>query len=369
MPADKTRMEKSWDDPPDRPSFACACWRSAPADWNRILAEKGNIGFTLVELLVATAILALFLVVAVHLVSVMTQTYRQSGGKFEVFEAARLGMETMERVFRQATLNPYLGYDDPKAPTKYERKSDLHFFSGPASALNIHAATGGGYMPHAVFFQAPLGYSDTAALQGVNGTMCGTGFYLAYADDPNKAGLPARGRLPVRNRFRLMQFLSPAETLEVGKYTIKNETADGQTFPVGNAAWDATDWFSTAVSSGNCCHVLAENVVAFAVLPVVNGEPAASYLYNSRDKSSPDALNQLPQALKVVMAVIDEASAIRLDASGRAQSLLTGNLFSDSSSFDADVASLDRQLALHKPPLNYRIFVSEVPIQAAQWSL
>ncbi|CAN5490379.1 hypothetical protein BH09VER1_BH09VER1_51780 [soil metagenome] len=324
--------------------------------------------FTLLELLVSMAILAILLVFASRLITMMTKTYQHAGGKLEVFESARLAMETMERAVRQAVLNPYIGYDSPSLPTKYERESDMHFISGSARDLGLTGGTAG-YTPHGIFFQAPLGLSDLADLQSVNGMLCATGFFLAYADDPNKLGLPSADKLAARYRYRLMQFLAPTESLDLYKFTIQDTTADGKTFPIGNTAWKATDWFSVPIASKLYCHVLAENVVAFAVLPSVGGKAAQSYLYNSRDSAESATLNQLPQSLKIVMAVIDSVSAGRLDNQATPTPLLTGNLFSDPASFDSDMASLETQLSQHKPPLNYRIFVSDIPIQAAQWSL
>jgi len=321
-----------------------------------------------VEMLVALAIFGLLLVVAGSMVNMISTTYQRIGGKIDIFEAARHGFDTMNRTLRQATLCPYIDYNDPKAPTRYVRKSDLHFICGSMQDLGLPPISTG-YSPQAIFLQAPLGLADSASLQTVNGTLCNTGFYLAFDEDPDQPDIPQKSRFPKRFRFRLMQLLMPTESVNVYDYTVKTITADGTTLPVSNDSQNNRGWFSNAVGAKTFSRTLAENVVALVILPIINGQPAASYLYDTRNPDTPSNLHQLPQALKVVMVVIDEQSALRLENGEEPPSLIPAGLFESPANFDADFIELERSLAMFAPKVSFQVFVSDIPIQTAPWHL
>jgi uncharacterized protein (TIGR02599 family) len=139
---------------------------------------------------------------------------------------------------------------------------------------------------------------------------------------------------------------------------------------VGNTTYSSTDWFKTDVDALTGCRVLAENVVALAILPVPQALPGqaqsvpASYLWNSRTSS-----NQLPQALKIVMAVIDETSATRLENAATPPPLLPSDIFTDTAKFEDDVTKLEKALREHTPPLNFQIFRTEVALPPANANL
>ena len=121
-------------------------------------------GFTLVELIVSMGILVLLMLVLISITDATGRTWTYTTGKVEQFHDAREAFESITRKLGQATLNTYWAYDNPNAPTKYQRQSELRFISGqssiliPASlALNDENGSPLQTATHAVFFQAPLG--------------------------------------------------------------------------------------------------------------------------------------------------------------------------------------------------------------------
>ncbi len=126
------------------------------------------------DLLVSTVILAIILVVIFSITQQTGRVWKSSQAKIESFQSARAAFESLTRKLSQATLNGYYDYFDangrtPKDPSydgkpaRYGRQSDLHFISGPG--LLTHPAQ----VSHAVFFQAPLGYSNATNWSGYAG--------------------------------------------------------------------------------------------------------------------------------------------------------------------------------------------------------
>jgi uncharacterized protein (TIGR02599 family) len=319
-------------------------------------------GFSLIEILASLAVLSVVVIAVASLLAMTQSSYTRTIGKLDSFEVARSAFETFTRTVRQATLLSYLGYDDPKAPTEYRLKSDLHFLSGPQDELPLTGT--GAANTHAVFFQAPLGVAETEDLQSANLLLTATGFFIGYGDDTMRPAF-LDGKIPENRRFRLYQYLQPREQMTVYDHTIT--TQDG--VPFQNEAYKGTAWFAQDVSAGRFCRPLADNVVALAILPITDGQPAARYLWNSRDAGVSYSHHRLPQALKVMMAVIDSKSAARLENGSQPPALYPSSLFTDPSKFDEDVRELERVLGEFRPALNYRIFVAEIPLNAANTNL
>lgn len=314
--------------------------------------------FTLLEMLVSFAVLAIILVALASLAGMISRSYRSTMGNLDSFEAARTAFDHLARTLSQATLMSYLGFDDPASPTAYELKSDLHFFSGPKSALGL-SGTG-----HAVFFQAPFGSGTAPALQGTDTLLAATGFYVAYGDDPV---LPAAldGKVENRRRYRLFQYAPPRERMRVYEQTLAIH--DGVIGSDGN--FKGPDWFKSDVEQGEFCHPLAENIVFLALLPIFDGKVAASYTWNSRDGANSATHHRLPHSLRVVLVVIDEASAARLPASEAAPEIVPDGLFVETADYEDDMEKLEKTLADFQPRLNYRIFTAEIGLGASNSSL
>ena len=91
-------------------------------------------GFTLVEVLVAMALLTLIALLLTSMTGATASTWRYTAARIEQFRSAETAYESITRRLSQATLNTYWDYDSPTAPTKYLRQSDLRFISGNMTA-------------------------------------------------------------------------------------------------------------------------------------------------------------------------------------------------------------------------------------------
>ena len=361
--------------------------RQATVDRFRPEVRMNRSAFTLIELLVAMAVFLVLMVLIFQIVQGTTKIWTNSAGKVTAFNEAREAFEAMTRTISQATLNPYVDYvnnvgafRDPSTantfvPASYGRRSDLHFISGKALLANSAVSQPIG---HSVFFQAPLGYSQTTANQGLQNLLNACGFYLFYGVDPAKPSAVLT-IIPAARRFRLMQFVQPAENLSIYDFSINS----------GLSTWDNENWFlnplqtdataSTMVSTSE----IAENVVALVILPeysqsdqVTAGSPLSSdYEYDSRNSAKTTNFNQLPPLVQVVMFVIDEKSAVLLGNNTSPPNLGVSVLFQDSTKLSADIATLENNLSAvpgnaagNKLPLRFEVFQSEVALPGSKWS-
>ena len=312
-------------------------------------------GFTFVELLASAVLITALLLIVVAMTSRLSDLWRGTAAKIEQFSEARSAFDSLTRRLSQATLNTYWDYDDLDAPTQYVRQSELRFI-----------CQFGAQGSHEIFFQAPLGYSDT--YRGLSGLLNTWGFYVEYADD--RASRPSFVNLPARWRFRLMEYMEPSEKLTV---------------------YSKSDAWCPASGAGRAAnaHVLAENVIALILLPRLAPQEDATgtrlapfYAYDStRDgpngsDASFNTRNQLPPVVQVTLVAIDEASALRLTSAQVAMlQARLGELFRDAGSFDGDLkkhpgqatdASLEAALIALK--VNYHIFTTNVVLRGAKWS-
>ena len=346
-------------------------------------------GFTIAELLVASAILALLVVLLLNMVTQTSKTWRATSGKIEEFRDARDAFDTITRRLSQATLNTYLDYDNPANPTSYMRQSELRFLSGPTAtilgSLTLPNPTPG----MSVFFQAPNGFSTNSSNSILQNALNTWGYFLEYSSDSNnRPSFLPMGAPPARYRYRLMELMEPTENLSIYNFTSTNRSYT-------NVDWVAN---SMTLSSNRPAHVLAENVVALIILPKLSptdistwntiGSGAGSnysaaslapnYSYDSStnlNSNSPvdpnlDTHNQLPPVIQVTMVAVDETSAVRFS---NAYSNLTnaspqgyGNLFQTASNLPSDLTTLGSILTAKG--MNYRIFTTDVMIKGAKWS-
>jgi uncharacterized protein (TIGR02599 family) len=93
------------------------------------LHRAGNAeeGFTLVELLVSVGLITLIALLLASMTNATASTWRYTTGRIEQFRSAEMAFEAVTRRLSQATLNTYWDYDNPAAPRKYVRQSDLRF--------------------------------------------------------------------------------------------------------------------------------------------------------------------------------------------------------------------------------------------------
>jgi uncharacterized protein (TIGR02599 family) len=322
--------------------------------------SRGRAGFSLVELLIATVLVTVILGIVFSVTQQTSVSWSRARSQAESFQTARAAFENMTRTLREATLNTYYDYfdssgrpaSDPQysGPYRYGRQSELHFVSGPSLVE--------GQITHAVFFQAPVGYSNDPFYEGMDTLINETGYFIVHDKDRTRPkfldDLPNPPPNPVR--YRLMQFLRPSQDLKV--YSAAQPSA----------------WYASAAADGAPVQQLAENTIALILLPRESligdsGAPlTGKYAYDTKDPSGrPNAWEQAPQenqrppVMDVLLVAIDEPSAIRL---GDDPLELPG--FSDPAALDADLAELEA--GLQELRLVYRIFRTAVHLKNSKWT-
>jgi uncharacterized protein (TIGR02599 family) len=294
--------------------------------------------FTLVEVLVSSAVLAMLLAMLAWVTTFSLSTTGRAEAKIDQFAAARAGFERLTTTLSQATLNTYWDYDNPAAPTKYVRKSDLHFLleSAPRSG-------------QAVYFQAPLA---RGAQEGTTGLLNAVGYSVDLNENvwrPNHVTQP-------RWRYRLMQGIQPAENLTVFNDPSKN-------------------WKTALADPAQAAFPLAENVIAMVLWPRLplsqdasGAQLTSNFLYDSR-VGTPIQSGQLPPEIQVTLIVIDEASAVRLDQGSIEPKAVTDALngrFVRVADFANDLAAV--QNSLTTAGVNHLVLSGSVVLRESKWS-
>ncbi len=338
-------------------------------------------GFSLVEIMVSISVLTLILLVLVSLTDSVRRTWTYTTAKTEQFRDTREAFEAVTRKLSQATLNTYLDYDYPlttdgkadttQLPTRYARQSELRFISGSAQTL----IGSGSCTTHAVFFQAPIGYSEKADYSETQKLLNTCGYFIEWGDDT--AARPefiTAAIVASRYRFRLMEMVEPSESLTLYKYTS------------GYPGYAGTEWFTTALGrSSRPVQVRAENIMALVILPKLAPEEdstgaklAPTYSYDStvaNPEASLNSKNQLPTVLQVTLVAVDEASFSRYLGSNQTMPDLGLNtLFTNvgdiqnpaNAGYAKDLQTLETTLRNLK--LNYRIFTANVSVKNAKWN-
>jgi len=350
---------------------------------------KPRAGFTLLELVVAMAVLLLIAALLLSATSQSSRVLQNTSSKIEEFREARNAFETVTRRLSEATLNTYWDYtykeqSGKKVPTAYARQSELRFRSGRMQGL---VDSPGAYRPtHGVFFQAPAGEVDDDAHRPLDQSLCTWGFFLEAGTDQLLRPALLGPEVPPRTRFRLWELRQSTEKLSVYQPIPGRPNA----------------WFTDEVQrdSGRQAHVLAENIVAFIVLPRLSrvdelargNKPPLSPRYEYDSSLTSNALpppsvvdaeinpkNQLPPVVEVVMVAMDETSAARLASEHGGEQNLgieTDDLFKSSTLLtddpatsqpgDGDLHTLEQRLIAARA--HYRIFTTTVAIRGAKWS-
>jgi uncharacterized protein (TIGR02599 family) len=348
----------------------------------KMVVEKAQDGFTLAELLVASAILALLVVLLLTMVNQTSKTWKSTSGKIEEFRGARDAFDTITRRMGQATLNTYLDYDNPAIPKAYMRQSELRFLSGPTTTILSSLTSLSNVPTMSVFFQAPNGFSTNSSNSILQNALNTWGYFVEYASDSNSIPDPVKKKgYILRNRYRLMELMEPTESLSVYNYTS------------GNRNYTNVDWISNsmALTTNRPAHVLAENVIALIILPKLSPTDisnwnsrgsnysavslAPNFTYDSSQNlnSNPIDANlnthhQLPPVIQVTLVAVDETSAVRFadTYSNLMNKYSSFNLFQNASNLPTDLTTLGTFLSGNQ--MNYRIFTTDVMIKGAKWS-
>jgi uncharacterized protein (TIGR02599 family) len=294
-------------------------------------------GFSLVEVLVASAILGVLVILLSSATGSLLNTLRNAHSKIDQYSAARACFEQILSTLSQATLNTYWDYDNPANPNNYVRKSDLHLLIAPST------------MGHAVFFQAPLSRNGNTTSSGL---LNAVGFWVDFGSDSQWKP----GHVPEQFRFRLMQGIQPADSLQV--FT----TTDGS-------------WTNAVKTIPDVGFPIASNVLALILwprLPVVQDSAgddlSGDFAYDSRQGSAIQKA-QLPPSVQVTMIVTDEASASRLASGSAAPAAITSaftNRFQDVTRFESDLEAV--RAALTAAKVNHQVLSSSVTLREAKWS-
>lgn len=316
-------------------------------------------------MLVVLGILSVLSIVIFSILNQTTRLWQSSDARIKSFQAARITFDSLARNIGQATLQTYWDYDSTNAPTTYLRMSDLHYINGQAS--DILSAPKATHPTHAVFFQAPLGYTYPAShpLSDLNGLLNVCGYYVEWNSDTNFIPSFLHTQVQPRMRFRLMQVMQPAQDFRV----YEARTGSG--------------WIAASLTQQNYIRPVAENIVALIVEPqlsnissTANVSLSSDYSYSSRPTSGslfttpnqPKTEHQLPPLIKLTLVAIDERSAAQWQSQhgSTPPDLGLASRFTQTAQYEADMASLqDRLKALR---LNYRVFSTTVAIHASQWS-
>lgn len=348
--------------------------------------------FTILELLVATALLTLLMIVCVSAVDTVRRSTTRVRGKTQQYREARQAFELITQTISQATLNTYWDYfysdtgsnqapdDTVKPPSAYIRHSELQFRSGKAVQLIGTPATPATNPGHAVFFQAPLGLTLD---QGSLGNLLNArGFAIQFsADTSNRPPFLEEHAIAPRFRYRLIEYRPPAEhsTDFVGNPIYSNPAA----------------WFRQDLDKST--RVVADNIILLVLSPRVSAEAARTskqpqhwiapnYTYNSLDvnNSTPEVekvtlsatgsavqgtQHLLPPAITVTMIALDEISAARWAELTGNQPVdflsAAGASFTDASACTSDLTAVEDWLTAQK--LNFETFSSTVVLRNARW--
>lgn len=289
--------------------------------------------FTMVELLVSTAVLAALMLTCVTAMDSVRRSVKTVRGKAQQFREARQAFELITKTLSQATLNTYWDYyytgsgtNTPPTtggvvpPSAYIRQSELQFQLGQGFTLIGGEATPAMYPGHAVFFQAPLGLTLEQSQMG--SMLNARGFAIQHSgDSANRPPFFSDYLIPVRHRYRLVEYRPPAERSAVLK---------------GNAIYtDPTDWFRQNFNEST--RVVADNIILLVISPRVTEEAARTakkpahwiapnYTYNSLDvDNATPAIEKatintdgevvqgtqhlLPPLVTVTMVALEEVSA------------------------------------------------------------
>lgn len=309
--------------------------------------------FTLLEAMVSAAVFALILSMLLGVISQTSSVTKSASNKISAFQGARAAFDLMARNVSQATLNAYWDYDQIPSPTRYLRKSELHFLLGNAGDPPFPGTPGTG---QAMFFQAPSGVTgDPASYGGLETLLNAMGYFVDYRDQDN---LPAPFSPPAPvYRFRLMQAVQPTENLNVYNNTT------------------GTAWIADVAGSAT---PIADNVICLIIWPRRSPEDdpdgltlASNFAYDSRDNAlnipQPGTANQLPPTVQLTIVAMDETSAARFCRSSSPPAEITSSmngLFETAANYAADLVTLEGRLADNK--INFRTFAVTVPIRESK---
>jgi uncharacterized protein (TIGR02599 family) len=307
-------------------------------------ATPRSAAFTLVEVMVSTALVVAIMVLLLSTVDQTQKVWQRARSKASQFQSARNAFDSMARRMSQATLNTYwraheIDVTNSRADYLYRRQGEFQFISAPAPAIfnaapiltGLNAPADESYPTHAVFFHAPLGYTteieqgttDVRRFRALDSLMAATGYFIEFGDDPD---LPTFLRemqppYPAKYRYRLVELTLPAEKLNIYErpqddtrlndpriFNERNDYYEGlvntDRSPV--ASYVRPLWMRQALarelvpgsSSGQHRfkhgHVMADNIVALIILPKLAERDRRRRSSSTSTQPDPDYLELAP---------------------------------------------------------------------------
>jgi uncharacterized protein (TIGR02599 family) len=327
-------------------------------------------GFTLVEVMVSVAILSMILLVVTQVIGAAQRSWKFANARLGQFREARQAFDRLTTHIKQATILPYTDFlygtpgsiDQLAQPGRTTRQAELGFVLNSNPGV-VFPSLNGEDCGDAVLFQAPIGYSNIAAYRQLNNLLCPWGYAVQFGLDTDFVPQGLASSLTPRGRYRLLEYRTATEFNQV------YDSPDHQRWlaaPIGNG-----------IAGTGQMVPIAENVIALTLAaiypdPNSNGPVAISQVRGNfaNAVNTYTALGgivaELPQAIRVTMVSIDEASAARLvfDSGGRSPSILarSGASFNAPAQHAVDLERLTGYLT--NQAINYRVFSSTVTLPA-----
>ena len=378
-------------------------------------------GFSLMELMVSTAVLSLLLVMVFQMLNGMQLSWKRTKQVVGEFKEARQAFEDITRRVGQATLNAYMSYRYDTATVQGVQlrvgreiipQSELHFVCGPVANLGINQKNSrqvGQRYTHAVFFQAPFGFcidpdsqrQTTLRFGRFNNSMNAWGYYIEFNTDeldrPRLLTDLPNAPSP-RPRYRLMEFRQPTEYFQAYKLNLRdmaNNSSRPQLyrwFTEGlysvNSEWNTQVQPSGTQGFFRTTRVVADNIIAMILRPraanQIEGVAGASappiapdFHYDTRrfqwegGVRGQQSRHILPPILDITFVAVDENSFIQFAAREKIRSaeddpvLVNESYFRESQQFNKDLQNLEQDLQRRK--LDYRVFTTSVRLRESRW--
>lgn len=381
---------------------------------------RKSTGFSIIELLVSVAVLSLVMVLVFQMLERTQSTFKKARDSVSEFKDARNGFDAITRRLSQATLNTFwqVANNANGVATKFERQSDLHFVSGPATeVMGNPPANAGKRVTHSMFFQAPTGYTEVESKEAnsLNTLKFGNfpnllnawGYFVEFGSDQldraqflNNLENAPRPRI----RYRLMEYAQATEGLQIYAEQLRTQTQaastqinkwflNADTYGVNNPRnYDVVQGDSND-QDGRTTRVIAENIIALLILPAESlskdyrDKLAPNYSYNTRawQTSNGSALagsntnvektkHVLPPIVDVTMVAVDEADFRKVTINEGIESIAgfskvdwTQGLFARAADYDRDIDQLRQRLSEHTPEIKFRVFRASVRLREAKW--